>query len=165
MSNILSRIRKDYGWVQGNIRVLIVSYILAGFASGLYYGFEPDYIQALGASALIIGMMNSVGSFVRALVRIPGAVITDRYGRRNLIIVFTFIGASSLLFYAFAVDWRIVFIGMLIHAFSRVYMPALSAIEADSLPEDKRDEGFSIINLAPGTRLRAEPTHRRIHHL
>ena len=147
---LLDKIRDDYSWVKGNIRVLLSSYVLAGFASGLYFGYEPNYIEALGASALVIGMMNSVGSLVRAAVIIPGSVVADKYGRRRIIVFFTFFSASSLLFYALAPDWRVIFAGMVLFSIYRIYLPALSAIEADSIPEEKRGEGFSLITLAPG---------------
>ena len=147
---LLDRIRDDYSWVNGNIKVLLASYVLAGFASGLYYSFEPKYILALGATPLIIGLMNSVGSLVKAAVIIPGSVVADTYGRRRIIVFFTFLSGSSLLFYALAPDWRVIFVGTVIFSIYRVYLPALSAIEADSIPEDRRGEGFSLINLAPG---------------
>lgn len=147
---LLDTIREEYSWVKGNIRVLLFTYVLAGFASGLYYGYEPNYLEALGASAIIIGMLNSAGALVRALVQIPGSVVADQYGRRRITVMFTFVSASSLLVYALAQDWRIIFVGLMIYSTSRVYIPALSAIEADSVPEEKRAEGFSLINLAPG---------------
>lgn len=95
-------------------------------------------------------MINSVGSLVRAIVQIPGSVIADKYGRRRIIVLFTFLSSSSLLFYAIAPDWRVIFAGMVIFSTYRIYHPALKAIEADSIPEEKRGEGFSLINLAPG---------------
>jgi MFS family permease len=147
---IIERIRSDYSWIKGNIRVLIVSYILSGFSSGLYYNFEPKFIETLGASVLLIGVINSVGSLTRAIFSIPGAVIADRYGRRRIIVTFSFVISISYLLYAFAFDWRLILIGTLVYSISCVYLPALSAIEADSIPEERRGEGFSILYLAPG---------------
>lgn len=147
---LLDSIREDYSWVNGNIKVLLASYVLAGFASGMYYSFEPEYVLTLGATPLILGLMNSVGSLVKAAVIIPGAVVADKYGRRRIIVFFTFLSSSSLLFYALAPDWRVIFVGTVIFSIYRVYLPALKAIEADSIPEERRGEGFSIINLAPG---------------
>ena len=37
----IKKIYSDYTWIKGNILVLILSYILAGFSNGLYFGFEP----------------------------------------------------------------------------------------------------------------------------
>ena len=146
----LDRLRDDYSWVNGNIRVLLVSYVLAGFASGMYYSFEPKYVLALGATPVLLGLMSSVGSLVKAAVIIPGSIVADLYGRRRIIVFFTFLSASSLLFYALAPNWRVIFVGTLIFSLYRIYLPALKAIEADSIPEDRRGEGFSLINLAPG---------------
>jgi MFS family permease len=137
-------------WIKGNIKVLLVSYILGGLASRLYYGYEPKYIEALGASALTIGLINSAVSLIRTLVIIPGSIITDTYGRKKIIVVFSFFSASSLLIYAISPNWKIFFLGMTNSSVYRIYYPALDALEADSIPEEKRGEGYSLVNLVPG---------------
>ena len=139
-----------YDWIKGNIRTLFYSAILSGFTSGLVYGYSSNYVEALGASVIVIGLMNSVSSIIRAIVSIPGAVIADRYGRRRIIVVFTFVASFNLLLYVFAFDWRMIFAGMLIHSINGVYKPALLAIEADSISEDKRGEAYSLDNLLRG---------------
>ena len=137
-------------WIKENIKVLLVSYILGGLASGLYYGYEPKYIEALGASALTIGLINSAVSLIRTLVIIPGSIIADTYGRKKIIVVFSFFSASSLLIYAISPNWKIFFLGMTISSVYRIYYPVLDALEADSIPEEKRGEGYSLVNLVPG---------------
>lgn len=142
--------RARYDWIKGNVRTLFYSAILSGFTSGLIYGYSSNYLEALGASVIVIGLMNSASSIIRAIVSIPGAVIADRYGRRRIIVVFTFVASFNLLLYVFAFDWRMIFAGMLIYSINGIYHPALLAIEADSIPEDKRGEAYSLVNLLPG---------------
>jgi MFS family permease len=93
--------------------------------------------------------MGSVGAMVLGLVRIPGAVIADKYGRRQIIVMMTFFIAFSFLFYIFAPDWRFVLIGMVISNFSLIYQPALDAILADSVPPEKRGMGYAAVNVIP----------------
>ncbi len=84
-----------------------------------------------------------------SLVRIPGAYIADRYGRKQITVVMTFAIALSYLFYILAPDWRFVLIGMIISNLSLIYQPALQAILADSIPPEKRGMGFAATNVVP----------------
>jgi MFS family permease len=111
--------------------------------------FESPFFTELGAPPEVIGLMGSVGSLVLGLVRIPGAVIADRYGRRQIIVMMTFVIAFSFLFHIFAPDWRFVLIGMVLSNLSLIYQPALDAILADSVPAKKRGMGYAAVNVIP----------------
>lgn len=144
------RLREEFRFVHGNFLVLVASYMLAGFASGLHYPFESPYFRGLGATVVEIGLISSVGAAVAAFIRVPGAYVADRYGRRRVIVAFTYVIAAAYLVHALAPDWRYILLGSVILNLGRVYHPALEAIEADSLPEERRGMGYSLINMAPG---------------
>ncbi len=146
----LGRVREELGFLRGNLLVLMVSYMVFGFASGLFGPFRSPYIRELGASPLVLGLMTSVGYVILAFIRIPGAYIADRYGRRKVIAVFTFGAALSYAFYVFAWDWRLILVAVVVSSLSQIYQPALEAIEADSLPPGKRGLGYSLIYIMPG---------------
>ena len=147
---MLGRVREELGFLRGNLLVLMVSYMVFGFSSGLFGPFRSPYIRALGVSPLVLGLMTSVGYVILAFIRIPGAYIADRYGRRNVIVLFTFGAALSYAFYIFAWDWRVIMVAVVVSSLSHIYQPALEAIEADSLPSEKRGVGYSIIWIMPG---------------
>jgi MFS family permease len=141
---------EEFVFLKGNYLIIILSYVLSGFSSGLWSPFRSNYIEALGASLLEIGLISSVSSALSAFVTLPGAYITDRYGRKRIIIVFTYFVAVGYLVHALAPDWWFILIGTVILNLSRVYLPALRAIEADSIPKEKRGMGYSLFNLAAG---------------
>jgi MFS family permease len=147
---LLGRVREELGFLRGNLLVLMVSYMVFGFTSGLFGPFRSPYIRELGASPLVLGLMTSVGYVILAFIRIPGAYIADRYGRRKVIAVFTFGAALSYAFYVFAWDWRVIMVAVIVSSLSHIYQPALEAIEADSLPPDRRGLGYSLIWVIPG---------------
>jgi len=147
ISRALTRLREEFSFVKGNLLVLIVSYTLFRMTDSMSYSFQSLYIRELGASPFLLGLMSSLGSLIIALVRIPGAYVADHYGRKRVIEVFTFGVAFSYIFYALAPDWRWVLIGMMILNASHVYLPALDAIEADSIPPERRGMGYSVINV------------------
>jgi MFS family permease len=135
--------------MRGNLLTLIVSWIFVYFTFSMTFSFESPFFRELGAPPEIIGIMGSIGAMVLGLVRIPGAVIADKYGRRQIIVMMTFVIASSFLFYIFAPDWRFVLIGMVISNLALIYQPALDAILADSVPKEKRGMGYAAVNVIP----------------
>lgn len=135
--------------MRGNLLALIVSWLFVYFTFSLTFSFESPFFRALGAPPFVIGLMGSVGAMVLGLVRIPGAYIADKYGRRQIIVTMTFVIAFSFLFHVFAPDWRFVLIGMVISNLSLIYQPALDAILADSVPPDKRGMGYAAVNVVP----------------
>ena len=149
LSSIRGRLRDEFGFIRGNVLVLMVSYMVSGLASGLYSSFRPLYIRELGASEFVLGLLFSLGALVAAFMGIPGAHIADKHGRKRVIVVFTFGAALGYLVHSLAPDWRYIIFGVLVLDVSRIYIPALEAIEADSLPEERRGMGYSIIAMAP----------------
>jgi len=146
-SNLLTRLKEEFSFLKGNLLVLIVSYTVFRITDSMTFSFQSLYIRELGASPLLLGLMSSLGSLIIAIVRIPGAHVADRYGRKSVIATFTFGVAFSYAFYALAPDWRLILVGMAILNASQVYVPALEALEADSMPEERRGMSYSTINV------------------
>lgn len=147
--SLLARVKAEFSFMRGNLLTLIVSWLFVFFTFSMTSSFESPFFTKLGAPPVVIGLMGSAGALVLGLVRIPGAVIADRYGRRQIIVMMTFSIAFSFLFYIFAPDWRFVLIGMIISNLSLIYQPALDAILADSVPSEKRGMGFAAVNVIP----------------
>jgi DHA1 family multidrug resistance protein-like MFS transporter len=138
---MLSRLRGEFSFIRGNFLVLALSWLIMDLT---YYGL---YVKALGGSASIIGLIGSVSMIFQAIVQIPGGYLADKYGRRWLISTMTFGIALSNAFYAFAPTWQWLMVGAVVQSLCFIYRPALQAIIADSLPQEKRGMGFSIITL------------------
>lgn len=147
--SLLARVKAEFSFMRGNLLTLIVSWLFVFFTFSMTSSFDSPFFTKLGAPPVVIGLMGSAGALVLGLVRIPGAVIADRYGRRQIIVMMTFSIAFSFLFYIFAPDWRFVLIGMIISNLSLIYQPALDAILADSVPSEKRGMGFAAVNVIP----------------
>jgi MFS family permease len=143
-------IRREFGFLRGNLLVLVASYTVFGLVSGLYEPFRSLYIRELGASPLVLGLLTSLSSVILALIRLPGAYIADRHGRRRIIVIFTFFAALSYGFYVFAPDWRLIAVAVVVSGLSHIYQPALEAIEADSMPPGKRGLGYITVYVLPG---------------
>ena len=140
----------ELSFLRGNLLVLVASYMVFGVVSGLYEPFRSLYIRELGASPLVLGLLSSLSSVILALIRLPGAYIADRHGRKRIIVAFTFSSALSYCLYVLAPDWRLIAVAVVVSALSHIYTPALEAIEADSMPPTKRGLGYIVVYVLPG---------------
>ena len=61
LSGFRAWLGEEFGFLEGNFLVLIQSYALSGFASGLWFLFRSNYIEALGANLIEIGLISSMG--------------------------------------------------------------------------------------------------------
>jgi len=152
-----SRIKHEFGFIRGNLAVLITSWILMNLVGGIPYIYFSLYVEELGGTPIIIGVINFVSFAALASVQFLGGYLADVYGRRNLIVLMTFGVALSNLIFAYAPSWEFVIVAVLIQNLCLIYQPALSAITADSIPPEKRGLGFSVIMFLSNTASLASP--------
>jgi MFS family permease len=144
---ILGRLRSEFSFIQGNFLIMVLSWLALDFASELPATYYPKYVEALGGTAAIIGLIGASELVARAFVQIPGGYLADKYGRKWLIFTMTFFAGLARVFYIFAPSWEWILVGAVMGGFAGLYQPALNAIIADSVPKEKRGMGFSIIQL------------------
>ncbi len=65
-----------------DLRLLSVSLFIWGIGEGLFFYFQPLYLQKLGASPEVIGVILGIGGLVLSLSHIPAGAAADRFGRR-----------------------------------------------------------------------------------
>jgi len=140
-----SRIRHEFGFIRGNLSVLMVSWILMNLVGGIPYTYFSLFVEELGGTPSIIGVINFVSFIALASVQFLGGYLADAYGRRWLLVSMTFGVALSNLIFAFAPSWELILVAVLVQNLCLIYQPALSAITADSIPPEKRGIGFSMI--------------------
>ncbi len=73
-AGLLGRFRSEFGFIQGNFLVMVMSWIILDFASELPATYYPKYVEALGGTAAIIGLIGAVEMIARAFVQIPGGL-------------------------------------------------------------------------------------------
>ena len=146
-AGLLSRFHSEFSFIQGNFFIMVLSWLILDFASELPSTYYPKYVEALGGTAAIIGLIGASELIARALVQIPGGYLADKYGRKWLIFTMTFFAGLARVFYIFAPSWEWILVGAVVGGFAGLYQPALNAIIADSVPKEKRGMGFSIIQL------------------
>src|SRR2546428_11177875 len=86
-----------------NTSLLLVALVLAGTGEKLWLGFAPKYLQTLGASILIIGLFDALQTLLGALYAYPGGWLTDHWGQRRSLMLFS---ALSLAGYTLVLFWH-----------------------------------------------------------
>jgi len=113
----------------------------ANFLPSTYYSL---YVEALGASAFLLGGILSAASLVMAFLLLAGGYWADRYGRKFLITSMSFTRAIIFLIFAAAPTWHFILLGEVLLGISSISEPAMTAVFADSLPSEKRGLGYSF---------------------
>ena len=143
--------RSPFWFIRGNVLVLMACRVLWGMSTSIVYPFFSLYILALGGTTAEVGLINSIGILAGMILYPVGGYIADRAGRVKLIGYSTIFYAFSHLFFLFATNWQVIAVGQFFSQLLLFYMPAMNALEADSLPPGVRGKGFALIMAVPST--------------
>jgi MFS family permease len=146
-------LRREFGFISGNYRILIISWIIMDIAMETPVPNYQYYVQELGGKEfpMALGIIGLANFLAMATVAFPGGYLADKYGRRWLITTMTFGLAFSYLFYALAQNWFYILVGTTVQGLCLIYQPALFAMVQDSLPPERRGVGSSLIQMIHGT--------------
>jgi len=144
---ILARLRGEFSFISGNMLVLTITLVIMIFAGAIPSTYYPKYVEGLGGTPFIVGVIGFASYATLALVQFPGGYLADKYGRRWLIVTMTFGTAVAYVLYAAAPTWHFILVAAVLQSLCLIYQPALLALIADSMPPEKRGMGFSIFNL------------------
>ena len=78
---ILARLKNEFSFVRGNILINTITLTVILITAAIPYTYYPKYIEGLGGTPYIVGIIGSASYATLALVQIPGGYIADRHGR------------------------------------------------------------------------------------
>src|SRR5258708_5150255 len=100
----------------------------------LWLVFASKYLQTLGAGILIIGLFDAVQTLLGALYAYPGGWLTDRWGQRRSLLLFSALSLSGYLVVLLWHHWLALVLGaFLFLAWSGFSLPATFTVIATSL--------------------------------
>ena len=131
--------------LERNVSLASAAVFLLGLGEELWKKFLPKYLEALGATAPIIGLFGTAENFFDAVYQYPGGWLADRIGRRRAFLTFVMLAATGYLIYLSSHSWPLVFLGLAFAmAWQSMASPAIFAIIGDSLPPERRAMGFTV---------------------
>src|SRR5581483_9054031 len=117
---------------------------LLALGEGLWFRFAPRYLEALGATARVIGAWASLQDLLDSAWQIPGGLMADHLGRKKTLLVLTGVTMLGLLVFL-APWWPIVLVGLVLYMANQAYaQPATFAVIGDALPKANRAMGFVV---------------------
>ena len=134
--------------MRGNVGIIILTWTVLHIGSGLTFPLFPRFLEELGASPSMIGIVNAIGYLVITL-QLIGGYLADRYGRKRLIVLTSFILTASMPLFICAKDWTWVFVGLILTNVAAMSGPAIWAILADSTRYEYRGRIYSLSWIVP----------------
>jgi MFS family permease len=141
---MFKHLREEFSFVHGNVLILITMWTITDFANFLPNTYYSLYVEALGASAFLLGAILSAASLAMAFLLLAGGYWADKYGRKLIIASVSFLRGLIFLIFAAAPTWHFILLGEVLLGISSISEPAVGAIFADSLPPEKRGLGYSF---------------------
>ena len=114
--------------------------------------YQSVYFAALGASPFVIGLLVAYGTGVTVLALLLGGYIADTWGRRKVVIVFSWVSVVSAFVYCLINSSAFILIPLSLASVASFYTPAFNSIMMDTIEPGDRIRGFAVfsaINTAP----------------
>ncbi len=146
---MLANLRKVYTDYPERFWVVVLVSFIYRIGGTMLFPFFALYITerfsvGMTQAGIVLGLFSTFG----LIGGIIGGALTDRFGRRRLILFGLLFSAGSTVLLGLIQDFALLFpVAAVIGIFSNVAGPAHSAMIADLLPEDKRQEGFGILRV------------------
>lgn len=131
-----------------NVMAVTITQSISMFAMFLWRPFWGLYVLELGGTKSAIGLLTTIQSLTTLLVQLPGGLVSDRLGRKRVIIASSVLGFIPPLIYWYSSHWTTLIIGSVLASTTSLAMPAINALIADSLPNNKRATGFGAYTMS-----------------
>ena len=125
-----------------------ITHSITMFAMFLWRPFWGLYILELGGNKNSIGLITTIQSLTMLLVQLPGGIISDKLGRKRVILIASMLEFLPPIIYRYSKHWTTLIPGAIAAALATLATPALNALIADSLPREKRATGFGLYSMA-----------------
>ncbi len=121
---------------------------LVGF--GIVLPLLPYYAESYGATALMVGLLSTSYSFMQFVFTPMWGRLSDRFGRRPLILLSLTGSCLGFLVFGLARNLLFLFIGRMIAGIAGAIIPTTNAYIADVTTPENRAKGMGLIGAAFG---------------
>jgi len=101
----------DFLALRRNTSLLLVALVVAGTGEKLWLGFAPKYIETLGGGILVIGLFDALQTFLGAIYTYPGGWLTDHWGQRRSMLLFSLISVAGYILVLLWPHWLTLLLG------------------------------------------------------
>lgn len=108
----------------------------------------PFYAEDLGASAVTVGILVSAFAFAQVITAPFWGRLSDRYGRRPLILVGLLISAASFFLFGLAGSVTVLLISRLVQGAGAGNIGVVQAYVSDAVPPSERTQALGWVTVA-----------------
>ena len=151
MSGRLTESVRDLRGMPGQFWVLTLGIFIYVGAAALAFPFEAIYLRRyLGTSMSMIGVVFGLVPLAVMPVQFWGGQLTDRLGRRVVIMLSVLVGVVWFVGFAFVTQlWQVAALVAVESALGwPLFQTASNAMIADLLPPERRQQGFGVTRVA-----------------
>jgi MFS family permease len=149
MKDIIGNIKKTYDEFPRLFWVVVLTRFIDALGGTIMFPFFSLYVtQKFGVGMTQAGILLGMNSFFALAGSTVGGALTDRLGRRKIILFGLVFSALSSLSLGLANSLKLMYpLVIIVGLLASVANPAHEAMLADILPESKRQEGYGILRV------------------
>jgi len=146
---MLNKIRSIYQEYPRTFWLIMLGMFIDQLGGALIFPFFGLYITSKYQVGMTeVGVMFSIMAITGLVGSLIGGALTDKFGRKVMILFGLVISAVSALMLAFAPTLQFIYLAaFIVGLFGNMAGPAHQAMVADVLPEDKRIDGFGVLRV------------------
>ncbi len=145
MTAIFSSVKQAFS--NRNLMVITLTQSLFMLTASLWWPYWSLYIQHLGASVTLVGVIFMSEMFFQLIFQLPGGYLTDRLGRKKVIVLGSICRGVSPVIYLLTGRWEWVVVGMFFTQASNMMIPAIDALIAESVTKENRGLGYGAFRM------------------
>jgi MFS family permease len=127
------------------VAALAGALLVVGFGQELWARYLPEYLRALGGTALTLGAFGMLQDLLDAAYAYPGGVLADRIGSRRALLVVAGATAAGTAVYLASGTIAALFLGLLLVSAWRSFgLPATFTLIGEELARERRIAGFTL---------------------
>lgn len=135
----------DFFGLKRNLAILLLAIFIIGAGEELWMRFVPKYLQALGATVLVIGLYDAIKTLLGAIYAYPGGVIVDLWGHRRAFLIFNIVSIIGYALVLLIPHWAAVIAGMFLFlSWSCFSLPATFSLVAAALEANRHAMGIGV---------------------
>jgi MFS family permease len=135
----------DFFGLKRNLVILLIAIFVIGAGEELWMRFVPKYLQAVGATVIIIGLYDALRTLLGAIYAYPGGVLVDIWGHRRALIIFNGVSIVGYAVVLLVRHWAAVIAGMFLFlSWTCFSLPATFSLVGAALEANRHSMGVGI---------------------
>ena len=141
----LPRRLANFFGLKRNLVILLIAIFVIGASEELWMRFVPKYLQAVGATVLVIGLYDALRTLLGAAYAYPGGVLVDVWGHRRAFIIFNLISIIGYALVLLVPHWAAVIAGMFLFlSWTCFSLPATFSLIGAALEANRHSMGVGV---------------------